>query len=238
VPLEYSNTSVTATIQAAAISEEGELFLFEDMPNDANQVVGIGDVLLRGKYRFLASENFDLAAGLLLRFPSGSQEDLQGIGFFEVSPALLASTRVFEAAPWARFQGHLNAAIGFDTENVDQSEARWGLGLDWALADPVTLSLAFLARNQFADVASPASFLFPRCDTDLITCAADPSARNTVAPIFGLTGERPDYYTLSIGGRGALWQDTIFAFVNVAIPLNDGFVRTAPIPLLGFEGTF
>lgn len=238
VPLAYTNMSVGATVDAAAITPEGELFLVSESFEEGNQVVGVGDVLLRGKYRFLAAEEFDLAAGLLLRFPSGNQDDLQGIGFFEVSPALLASTRVFEIAPWARFQGHLNAAIGFDTEDVDASEARWGLGADWAIQDAVTLSLAVLGRNQFADIASPESFLFPRCETDLITCAADPSERDDVAPIFGLTGERPDYYNLSLGGRGAVWQDTVFVFANVAIPLNDGFVRTAPIPLFGVEGTF
>jgi hypothetical protein len=238
VPLEYTNSSVQATLDAAAITEEGELFLAEEVLDDDDQVVGVGDVLLRGKYRFLAARDFDLATALLLRFPSGSMGDLQGIGYFEVTPSLLASTRIFEAAPWARLQGHLNAAVGFNTEDVDSSEARWGIGGDWAIEDAVTLSIAFLARNQFADIASPESFLFTRCDTDLITCAADPSVRDTVAPIFGLTGERPDYYNFSIGGRGALWQDTVFLFANVAIPLNDGFVRTAPIPLIGLEGTF
>jgi hypothetical protein len=53
-----------------------------------------------------------------------------------------------------------------------------------------------------------------------------------------LSGGRPDYYDISIGGRGALWRDTVFAFVNVVVPLNDGFVRTAPIPLAGIEATF
>jgi len=238
VPLEYSKLSLSTTVEAAALTEEGELIFLEENLDEGNDVVGIGDVLLRGKYRFLARDDFDLAAGLLLRFPSGNKDALQGIGFFELTPSLLASTRIFEAASWARFQGHLNAGIGFNTEDVDSSEARWGLGVDWAVQDAVTFSLAFLARNQFAAVASPESFLFTRCDTDLVTCAVDPSVRDTVAPIFGLTGERPDYYNLSIGGRGSVWQDTIFVFANVAVPLNDGFVRTAPIPLFGVEATF
>jgi hypothetical protein len=59
-----------------------------------------------------------------------------------------------------------------------------------------------------------------------------------VAPLFGITGDRANYYNASIGGRGGVWRDTVFVFANVAIPLNDGFVRTAPIPLVGVEGTF
>ncbi len=30
----------------------------------------------------------------------------------------------------------------------------------------------------------------------------------------------------------------MFAFANVVIPPNDGFVRTEPIPLVGVEATF
>jgi hypothetical protein len=72
----------------------------------------------------------------------------------------------------------------------------------------------------------------------VVTCAIDPAVRVGTQNLFGLSGERPDYYNFSIGGRAALWRDTIFGFVNVAIPLNDGFVRTEPVPLIGFEGTF
>jgi hypothetical protein len=62
--------------------------------------------------------------------------------------------------------------------------------------------------------------------------------RGGTAPLFGLSGARPDYYDLSIGGRGSVWRDTVFAFVNVVLSLNDGFVRTDPIPAIGVEATF
>jgi hypothetical protein len=71
-----------------------------------------------------------------------------------------------------------------------------------------------------------------------VTCATDPAARDGKAPLFGITGDRSDYYTLSLGARAALWRDTLFGFANVAIPLNDGFVGTEPIPVIGLEGTF
>ncbi|MFN8644972.1 MAG: hypothetical protein U0802_26110 [Candidatus Binatia bacterium] len=87
-------------------------------------------------------------------------------------------------------------------------------------------------------MAPEGTFTVPRCKSDLVTCASDPSVRMGNQQLYGLSGDRPDYYDFSIGGRGALWRDTIFGFVNVAIPLNDGFVRTAPIPLVGLEATF
>jgi hypothetical protein len=238
VPLMYSDLDAEVPFTVAGVTPDDELILLEDQITISEQPVGVGDVLLRSKYRFLELPDVHLAAGLLLRIPTGSEEDLQGIGYFEVTPSLLASTRIFTPATWARLQGYFNAGVGFDTEDVGASEARWGFGLDWGFTDNITAAVAFLAINQFARVAPPGSFTFPACQADVITCAIDPAVRVGTQQLFGLSGERPDYYNLSIGGRGALWRDTLFAFVNVAIPLNDGFVRTEPIPLVGFEGTF
>lgn len=238
MPLMYSDLDGDAPFTVAGLLEGGELVVIEDRAVVSDQVVGAGDLLLRTKYRLFEFPDVHLAGGLLLRIPTGNEEDLQGIGYFEVTPSLIASTRIFRPASWARLQGHFNAGVGFDTEDVGSSEARWGFGLDWGLTDHITAAVAFLAQNQFARVAPPGTFTFPRCQADVITCAIDPSVRVGTQELFGLSGDRPDYYDLSVGGRGALWRDTLFAFVNVAIPLNDGFVRTAPIPLIGFEGTF
>lgn len=238
IPLVYSDVSADVRYEAAAVTPQDELVLLSDRVRYSEQDFGIGDVMLRGKYRFAELTDVGLAAALLLRFPSGDEEELQGIGFFEITPSLVASTRRWEPASWARLQGYFNGGIAFDTEDVDNSEARWGFGLDWGVTDDLTASLAFLAQNEFARVAPAGTFTVPRCNADLVTCAIDPSVRVGTQQLFGLTGDRPDYYDLAIGGRGALWRDTLFAFVNVSIPLNDGFVRTEPVPLIGFEGTF
>ena len=240
VPVEYSNLFVGAKIRAAAVSADtGDLVRLSEAPEDSMHPLGVGDLMLRAKYRVLERRDVHVAAGLLLRIPTGDEDDLQGIGFFEVTPGLLASTRLFEPAPWARLQGHMNAGVGFDTDDVGASEARWGIGLDWGMSEHVTAAIAFLGRNQFARVAPPGFFDFRRCpNANLVTCATTPSARDGNAPLFGLTGDRPDYYDFSIGGRGAVWRDTVFLIANLVVPLNDGAVRTRPIPLIGVEATF
>jgi hypothetical protein len=238
MPVVYSDVRVSAELDAAAVTEEGELVLIEEAFAEPEHGVGPGDVQLRGRYRFLEAEYLHLAAGLLLRIPTGDEDALQGIGFTEVAPSLLASSRIYQPAPCARLQGHFNATLGINAEDVDAGEARWGLGLDWGLTDDLTVALAFLGRHQFASIAGPGVLDIPRCSSDLVDCATDPSQRDTTAPLFNLSGERPDYYTLSLGGRIALWRDMLFAFANVAIPLNDGFIRTAPIPVAGVEATF
>lgn len=238
IPIVYSHIAVQAPVDAAAITESGELVLIDETLTSSSNTVGAGDVFLRGKYRFADLSDVHLAAGLMLRLPSGNVDDLQGIGYVELTPSFIAATRVFQPASWARLQGYFNGGIAIDTEDVGNSEARWGFGFDWGFTPSLTAGIAFLAQNQFEAVAPAGTFTVPRCQSDLVTCASDPSVRVGTQQLYGLSGDRPDYYDFSIGGRGALWRDTVFAFANVAIPLNDGFVRTGPIPLVGLEATF
>lgn len=238
VPLEYSNIHLKADIVAAAISESGELVILPERINQHTHPVGIGDVMARLKYRLFSGRELHAAAGLLLRFPTGDKHDLQGTGYTEVAPALLASTRMFHAADWARFQSHLNVTVGFNADHVNSSEARWGYGVDWGITDDATVSVSFLGRHPFSRIGPAGSFEFPSCDTDVVTCAADPSARDSTTNIFGLTGDRANAYTATVGGRAGLWRDTLFALINVAVPLNDALVRTWPVPLIGLEATF
>lgn len=239
MPIVYSDIALRSDIRVAGVAEsDGMLTDYRLQTLDEQQVVGPGDLLLRAKYRLLERHPIGLAATMLLRIPTGDQDELQGIGFVELTPGLAASTRLFEPAPWVRLQGHLNAGLGFNADDVASSEARWGIGLDWGITETITAAVAVLGRNQFAKVAPAGFFAFPRCTADLDTCAVDRSVRDGNAPLFGLSRTRPDYYDVSIGGRGAVWRDTLFAYVNVVVPLNDGYVRTDPIPLVGIEATF
>lgn len=239
LPLAYSELRLRATLGAAGLlASTGTVVRVRTSVEDPSYPFGPGDLLLRGKYRLLESSPANLAAGLLLRIPTGDEVDLQGIGFFEVAPSLLASSRVVELASWARLQGHFNAAVGFDTEDVASSEIRWGLGLDWGITEQVTAAVAVLGRHPLARVAPAGSFSFNRCTAGLVRCATEQDVRRGRATLFGLSPDRVDYYDLSLGARGGLWRDTVFGFVNVVLPLNDGFVRTEPIPIVGLEATF
>jgi hypothetical protein len=239
LPLVYSDLRVGSESDAAAVLTTGELVRAHQSIDEDSHPFAQGDLQLRAKYRVLETSLANVATALVLRIPTGSQQDLQGIGFLELAPSLLASTRIFQPATWARLQGHLNATAGFDTDDVDSSEIRWGLGLDWGITQQVTAAIAVLGRNPLARVAPAGVFTFNRCTgATLVECATQRSVRRGAAPLFGLDSGRFDYYDLSLGGRAGLWRDTVFGFVNVVVPLNDGFVRTEPIPIVGFEGTF
>jgi hypothetical protein len=67
---------------------------------------------------------------------------------------LLASTRVFEPASWARLQGHLNAGVGLDAEHVAWSEIRWGVGVDWGRTEEVPAAVAVRAVTGLSDTST------------------------------------------------------------------------------------
>ncbi len=189
---------------------------------------GIGDVFLRGKYRFLTGRWGDVAAGLVLRMPAGSKGDFQGTGDWELTPNLYASTRQIPIGWKLRVQGYVNAGIDLNASDVDDSEARVGIGIDLAVAERVTFGVAFLAREPFARYAAPGTFDVRRGGP----------GRASTAPIYGIDAGRPSYYDLAVGGRVSIWRDSLYAFGNVIVPLNDDGFRSNVIPLVGLEYAF
>jgi hypothetical protein len=190
---------------------------------------GAGDLILRGRYRFLDRDPVHAAAGLVLRFPSGSVQQLRGTGAYEVEPFLYLSTRQWQPATWARLAAHLNAGLDLVADDVSTSEGRWGVGADWGISEGATVGIAVLGRHAF-------SRLEPEGFFDLVRVL--PGPRLGVRPLFGLTGARPDYYDFSLGGRVNVWRDRVIAFANAVFPLNSAGVRTEIIPLVGVEFPF
>ncbi len=194
------------------------------------QKTGVGDLFLRGKYEFLRTSWLDAAAGLVLRIPTGEQDNFQGTGDWELSPLLYLSTPRFPLGGPVAIQGFFNGGIDLNVDDVDRSQGRFGAGVDLALGSRATFSLAFLGREPFHSFTSAGFFDVPR---------VNPRTRGlSMAPLFGLETSRASYYQLSIGGRVNLWGDTLFGFANVLIPLLDEGIHTDPIPLVGLEATF
>lgn len=226
VPVIVSDLHTEATVSAVNLVS-GEFLT--DTERDSETSAGVGDVILRGRYRFLDLNPVKMAAGLLLRFPSGDVDSLRGTGTYEVTPMLYASTAAWRPRPWARVAAYLNGGVDLVADDVDTSEGRWGVGLDVGITEGATIGLAVLGRHPFKRLASPGFF-------DVVRVLPGPTLG--VAPLFGIEGERPDYYDFSVGGRVDLWRDMIIGFANAVIPLNDAGVRTAVIPLVGVEVAF
>jgi hypothetical protein len=187
--------------------------------------LGVGDMFLRAKQRFLSGRWGDLAAGLVLRLPSGAQDDFQGTGDWETSPMLYAATPVWRLTPLLAGQVYANGGIELNADDVDRSHGRFGAGFDLRFGERASLAIAVLGREAFAGIAPPGAFDVARADGGR-------------APFLGLERDRVSTYDVSLGGRVNLWRDTVFLFANVLLPLNDDGFRSDVIPLIGFEAAF
>lgn len=106
---------------------------------------GIGDLLLRTKYRFAERPFASLAVLGSLRVPSGDADDFHGTGDTRLGSALIASRE---------FRGndvHLNLGWDLDATNPQRSRATYALGIAIRAAEPVTLLLDLLGTSTVVD---------------------------------------------------------------------------------------
>jgi hypothetical protein len=192
--------------------------------SDATKV-GVGDIFLRGKYRIVDHDWLQAAMGLVLRLPAGNEENFQGTGDVEMGPRLYVSAKPMPVGRWLQVQPHMNSGVTFDTADVGNSAATYGIGVDCGVPERFTAAVAFLGRSDFQRIAPAGSLSFRRFD-------------GISRPLFGINDERADIFDLSVGGRVNLWRDTIIGFGNVLIALNDSGVRSNVIPTVGIEAAF
>jgi hypothetical protein len=171
---------------------------------------GVGDIVLRAKWNFLRTDPILLATGLDLRLPSGSVDNLRGVGTPVVSPVLIASTR-----PLMGFSPH--ASIGFhfsgDTDKVDH-EFYWNLGFDWSIFQPVTFVFDILGRRII--------------DNSRIEAGQLPGGTR----ISGST-----IVDAAIGVKVNVWKN-VLGVASVLLPLNSTGLRDKATPLVGLEVSF
>ncbi len=227
VPVIETNFEVGVHSQALAVAGTDGVFApAPGVPLNGSthgNKLGVGDILLRGKYQLDTWEWLRSAVGLQLRLPSGDQNNFQGTGDFEASPFFYASTIV-----WGRLEPHANVGLDLRTDDVARSQARYGLGADYDVTRRIGLALAFLGRSEFSRSA-------PSGDTNFLhLTAAGPALR----PLLGLDFGRKDFFDLSFGARAVVWRQ-IMLFVNGIYALNDeGLRNDTIIPTVGVEGTF
>src|SRR5437773_1861909 len=172
-------------------------------------------------------QEFDSAGNLLrstaTRLRSGNENDFQGTGDFEASPFLYHST-----IHWSHVEPHANLGVDLRTDNVERSQARYGLGADVDVTRRIGISLAFLGRSQFKESA-------PASDTSFLHLT---SAGVQQRPLLGVSFDRKDFFDLSFGARAVVWRQ-IMVFANGIYALNDDGLRNGTvIPTAGVEGTF
>jgi hypothetical protein len=177
--------------------------------NASDESTGIGDIVLRGKYNFLNANPVSLAAGLDIRLPTGSREDLRGIGTLRVSPTLIASTRpFFGVAP------HLNVGVSLGDTTRLENEFFYAVGADWRIIPRLTLAFDILGRHVI--------------DNERIEAGGPPGSRKIADS---------NIVDAAIGFKVNVYKNVLAVF-NALVALNDTGLRDRVTPLFGIEIPF
>jgi len=198
----------------------GRQFLFSTKNHD----VGVGDVLLRTKYRLFGFEQFNVAVGSALRFPSGDEQDLRGRGDFILEPFLAASQE------YDRLHLHLTSGLEVNIDDSDRSRVRYagGFAVD-VLKQQLALTLDLIGSSNIKTdrVVGPApsfggSGPLPPGVPSLPTRFVTPLNTNIV--------------DLGVGIKGSIGPLT--GFFTAFLPITDDGLRTDWTPAFGIEMGF
>jgi hypothetical protein len=199
---------------------------------DSGSASGLGDVLLRGKYRFLEKGAGGLALGLDLRLPTGDQDDLLGAGVTQGKIFLIGS------GEWGRVSPHVNLgyAVASGSSRVAgdiPDELTYNLGLDVVAHPRATLAFELLGRTLLDAT---------RARSTLQTFEFREGPGGPVSSVQRTVVELEDGdLNLLLGAIGVKLNAAPNLLVNLGVLFslsNDGLVDDGPIFQLGLDYSF
>jgi len=134
--LATGGSSSTVGIHKFPNGEDSETF------EQSGSASGVGDVVLRAKYRVLSGARAGLAVGLDARLPTGEERDLLGTGATQIKGLLIGSAHL------GAFSPHVNAGYTWSSRNRPiPDEINYTAGFDWALSPRLTFVVDALGRT-------------------------------------------------------------------------------------------
>jgi hypothetical protein len=115
---------------------------FRQRMGDSGTSQGIGDLMIRGKWRFLETKIIDAAGRLDIAFPTGSKKNFRSTGEYMWGVNLILS----KAFGW--FSPHANLGVQARTGGKENHQFRWTVGADAKLHDRVAASVDFLGNED------------------------------------------------------------------------------------------
>ena len=221
---------------------------------DEDNKVGVGDILLRTKYHFFhrpdqlkhgpLTGNTDLAAGFVLRVPTGKPTNFHGLGATIVTPLLIASRTAGDRAGF-----YVNLGFDADATNADASRFRYGMGavvqpLDWLAGLLELLGSSGVSSTSVTQVvgtpgstnssAAIQSQLLATTGQLVDVTVEGPSGGKSRRAALGLNLARIDILDLSAGVKLNL-PGNLVAYATAIFPLTSAGVTANVIPTVGIS---
>ena len=237
VTVPYIQVSMDATVNARvlplATGQGSTLHTFEggsttNVYTSSGSASGIGDILLRGKYRFFSGQGGGVAAALDVRLPTGDAENLLGTGAAAVNVMLIGSSAY---GAWSPHFNVAYAASGSGDVVTVPDEFGFRLGTEFTASPRVTLAADLLGRALLdAGRLKLEDTIWPFTDG-----TGTPHA--TILSEFTSHDETLSLVQLGVGGKFNLTGNFLIN-ASVLIGLTSSGVNAPFTPVVGFDYSF
>ncbi len=237
LPLLQTALDVEATTQNFTVNL-ADHSVTPDQPRHVSlhaDAFGVGDLLLRAKYHLVHAAEGDMATGLSLRVPTGSEGDFRGLGDWTVTPVLLFSRAL------GAHDVHGNVGFEFDADKIERSRVQYGIGVTLQPLERLAVLLDVVGSSGIAPdnfTQDGVALAGSRFDGPFQTRVAVAGSGAVVAPVhFDSLVPRTDVLDLAAGFKVSV-TDRALAFLGVLVPLTSDGLRAAVVPTGGLEYTF
>ena len=233
------DVSVRSRIIRLATGENSTIHSFpggatERTATESGRAEGIGDILLRGKYRFFEAAGGGLAGAVDLRLPTGDADQLLGSGGAQTKVSLIGSMAAGPFSPHANVgytfsSGHDHGPLSVAPERPD--EFSYAVGFDTSITERLTFSADMLGRT-LRDVGRLVpvlrQFPFTRQDGTFGFSAFEEFTR------------RPGDMTLAVGAAGVRFnpRGNLLISAQVLMPITKAGLRDRVTPVIGLDYSF
>lgn len=199
----------------------------------SGSATGLGDIVLRTKYRFLEVSNAGLALAVDARVPTGEDQNLLGTGATELKAYIVGSAHL------GTFNPHLNVGYSWAIESHNSpqvpDELAYAAGFDWAISPRFTFVVDALGRTLrntgSVDVVNT---------TFTANASIDPANPNIVTAVLPRLITRQANITTISGSVGVKINPfgNFLLTLNGLFPLNNQGLQDGFTPLVGIDYSF
>jgi hypothetical protein len=199
-----------------------------------NTATGIGDIALRGKYRFYSAPGFDAAALGDVRLATGDEENFLGTGE--------TSVRVQAILSWAvstGFNPHVNTGFQFRGGDTETNVYELVAGFDQKLTERLTFAADFLGGYEIGTPKDEITFPAPVVVSGDLAGQPNPLDQ-ALTKVVDPTNIPDRADNLNNGAFGFKWspRSNILVIANAIVSLNNGGIRDEVTPTFGLEYSF
>jgi hypothetical protein len=248
---QFNPTNPAIAAQCASASGAGQACLKASFADSGN-AMGIGDVVLRGKYTLHQWERAGLAVGVDVRLPTGDEKNFLGSGAAGVKPFAVVSYKA-RISPHAEVGYEINGDSTLAGNNLVPSEAApvakgslpnrfvYIVGADVVVTKRLTGAFDIYGQRLFN-----APQLISQPYTDFGNCSGATNADAVNCAVYTPGTTHPDVAekisdvnitNASLGLKFRLLSNLVITG-NVLLKLDDGGLRSRAVPLVGVSYSF